>query len=78
MESMFFGCTLLKEIVNFNFNPENENLNIKSMFFRCSDELIPKIKGKYIFKNNDAFGSFKNEKYFINNMKYKFNKHLKK
>ena len=55
MSGMFRECLGLKEIKHFKFYPEKIKLNLKSMFYGCSEELINKIKEKYTFWNNEAF-----------------------
>ena len=53
MNSMFSKCSSLKElnISSFTFNLGTD---INFMFFRCSDELIKKIRSSYNIED-DAF-----------------------
>ena len=58
MESMFSGCSSLKELNFPNFNTNNAiKINMDHMFYRCSYHLQQKIKDQHknIENKNFAF-----------------------
>ena len=46
MSFMFYYCSSLKKLNLNNFN-SNKFINMNSMFYECSNELIMKIKSQY-------------------------------
>ena len=54
MIGMFSGCSSLKELNLNNFNTNNV-IDMSSMFWGCSNELIMKIKTQYENIKEEAF-----------------------
>ena len=54
MSLMFSFCSSLKELNLNNFNTNNV-INMVGMFYRCSKELIMKIKTQYKNFKEEAF-----------------------
>ena len=54
MNSMFSGCSSLKELNLNNFNTNNVT-NMYDMFSGCSNDLIMKIKTQYKNIKEEAF-----------------------
>ena len=54
MNSMFYGCSSLKELNLSNFNTNNVT-NMGYMFSGCSDQFKNKIKAQYKNIKEEAF-----------------------
>ena len=54
MESMFYGCSSLKELNLSNFNTDNV-IDMAGMFDGCSDQLQNKIRAQYQNIKEEAF-----------------------
>ena len=57
MDSMFFGCSSLKELNLSDFNIKNIT-NMKGMFHKCSEQFQNKIRAQYKNIKKEAFYNF--------------------
>ena len=58
MSFMFFECYSLKELNLSNFNTNNV-INMKAMFYGCSEKFINKIRAQYKNIKEQAFKNWK-------------------